>query len=187
MINYPKTAKVNDKIYKINTDYKIALKCDEITRSNISDEERTLAIIYLLFGDEGLNDTYNWEELLKVAIKYLRCGKEVNNEDDEEANMCFIQDRAYIEASFFSDYKIDLSATEMHWWKFYDLLCGLTEDCVLNRVRFVRDYDISQIKDSKERDKWIKQKQQVALKKEIHKTPEQIRLDELFEKQLKRG
>lgn len=186
MTNYPEFAQVGNKKYKINTDYRVAFKCDEITRSNVSEEERALATIYLIFGDEGVNDSHNWEELLKIAIKYLRCGKEVDNEENEEANMCFIQDRAYIEASFFSDYKIDLSATEMHWWKFYDLLCGLTEDCVLNRVRFVRDYDISQIKDSKERDKWIKQKQQVALKKEIQKTPEQIRLDELFEKQLKR-
>ena len=75
----------------------------------------------------------------------------------------------------------------MHWWQFYDLLCGLTEKCILNRVRFVRDFDISQIKDSKEREKWIKQKQQVELKKESIKTAEEIRLDELFEKQLKGG
>ena len=73
----------------------------------------------------------------------------------------------------------------MHWWKFYNLLCGLTENCVLNRVRFVREFDISQIKDSKEREKWIKQKKQVELKKE--KTAEEKRLDELFEKQLEKG
>lgn len=184
MTNYPQFAQVKGEKYKINTDYKIALKCEEIAKSDVPDEERGMAVLYLLFGDKGLKDSHNWEELLKIAIKYLRCGKEVNNEENEEANMCFIQDRAYIEASFFSDYKIDLSATEMHWWKFYNLLCGLTEDCVLNRVRFVRDYDISQIKDSKEKEKWIKQKQQVALKRE--KTLEEKRLDELFEKQLQK-
>lgn len=74
----------------------------------------------------------------------------------------------------------------MHWWKFYDLLCGLSEKCILNRVRFIRDFDISQIKNSKERQKWIKQKQRVALKKEIRvKNEREKKLDLLFEKQLR--
>lgn len=186
MINYPNYAQVNNKKYKINTDYKIALKCDEISKSDVSEEERALAIIFLLFGDKGLNDNENWNELLQIGLKYLNCGKELKeNEDTEEANMDFKQDWSYIQASFFSDYNIDLSNKQMHWWQFYDLLCGLTEKCVLNRIRFVRDFDINQIKDSKEKEKWIKQKEQVALKKEIIKTSEEKRLDNLFEQQLK--
>ena len=185
MNNYPEYAKVKEKKYKINTDFKIALKCNEIAESNIPDEERGMAIIYMLFGDEGLNDTENWNELLSVAIKFLSYGKEIK-QSNEEVNMSFKQDWGYIQASFFSDYKIDLSKEKMHWWKFYDLICGLTENCVLNRVRFVRDFDISQIKDAKEKEKWIKQKQQVALKKEEkEKTDEEKRLDELFERQLR--
>ena len=182
MNNYPEYAKVKDKKYKINTDFKIALKCNEIAESDIPDEERGMAIIYLLFGDEGLNDTENWNDLLSIAIKFLSCGKETKKEK-EEANMSFEQDWGYIQASFFSDYNIDLSKQKMHWWQFYDLMCGLTEKCVLNRVRFVRDFDISQIKDSRERQKWIEQKEQVALKKE--KTAEEKRLDKLFERQMK--
>ena len=157
MTNYPQLAKVNDIKYKINTDYKIAIKCDEIARSDVSEEERSLAILYLLFGEKALDNPQDWVELLNISMKYLRCGKKAENSDEKEANMSFIQDKGYIEASFFSDYNIDLASTDMHYWKFYNLLCGLTEDCVLNRVRFVRDYDISQIKDAKEKEKWIKQ------------------------------
>lgn len=186
MTNYPTRAKVGDIIYDINTDYRIALKCDEISRQNIPDEERALAIIYLLFGDKGLQNSQDWKELLEIAIKFLKCGKQVQNEDkEEESNMSFAQDKGYIEASFFSDYNIDIANAEMHYWKFYDLLCGLTENSVLNRVRFVRDFDISEIKDSKEREKWLRQKEQLALKRE--KTLEEKRLDNLFEKQLKGG
>lgn len=78
----------------------------------------------------------------------------------------------------------------MHWWEFYNLLCGLSDRCIFNRVRFVRDFDINQIKDSKEREKWARQKQLVELKtkeKASEKTAEEERLDELFEKQLKGG
>jgi hypothetical protein len=186
MINYPKFVQIKGKKYKINTDYRTALKCQEISKSDVSDEERALAIIYLLFGDDGINHSESWNELLQIGLKYLNCGKEVKeNNSEEEANMDFEQDWSYIQASFFSDYNLNLSNTEMHWWQFYDLLCGLTEKCILSRIRFVRDFDISQIKDSKEREKWIKQKEQVALKEEEIKTFEERRLDDLFEQQLK--
>lgn len=189
MTNYPKFAQIKNKKYKINTDYKIALRCEEISRSEVSDEERALAIIFLLFGDEGLKDSENWNDLLQIALKYLNCGKEINNikNKKEEVNMDFNQDWSYIKTSFFSDYNIDLSNSQMHWWQFYELLCGLSDKCIFNRVRFIRDFDISQIKDSKERQKWMEQKEQVALKKERIKTSEEKRLDDLFEQQLKRG
>lgn len=187
MNNYPKYAQVNEKKYKINTDFKVALRCNEIAKSNISDEERAIAIIYLLFSDEGLNNPEDWEKLLKISLKYLNFNKEIES-NEEEANMSFEQDWGYIQASFFSDYNIDLSNIQIHWYQFYDLVCGLTEKCILNRVRFVRDFDISQIKDSKEKQKWIKQKEMVALKKEKpQKTEEEIYMDNLFKKQLEGG
>ncbi len=184
MINYPEYAQVGDIKYKINTDFRIALKCNEIAENiSISDEERSLAIIYLLFGENGLKKQNDWNELLKIAIKYLKCGKEIEESNKEEANMDFHQDWGYIQASFFSDYNINLSKTQLHWWLFYDLLTGLTDKCVLNRVRFVRDFDISKIKDYKEKQEWIKQKKQVALKKKDNtqeKTEEQKKIDKLF-------
>lgn len=189
MNSYPKFAEIKGIRYKINTDFRVALKCNEIANSSdIKDEERSLAIIYLLFGNKGLNDYVNWNSLLKVAIKFLSCGKETIEDEydseEKEENMNYQQDWGYIRTSFFSDYTIDLDKAKMHWWRFYELLCGLSEKCILSRVRFIRDFDISQIKDSEEREKWIKQKEIVALKQE--KSSEEKRLDELFEKQLRR-
>lgn len=187
MTDYPKYAQVKEKKYKINTNFKVAIECDKVARSNVSDEERALAIIYLLYGDRGLKNSQDWNDLLSIGLKYLNCEKELEENNNGEVDMDFEQDWSYIQTSFFSDYNIDLSKIQIHWWQFYDLLCGLTDKCILNRVRFVRDFDISQIKDNKEREKWIKQKRQVALKKEIAKTSEERRLDELFEKQLRGG
>lgn len=188
MNSYPKYAYVNNIKYKINTNYKVALECEKVSQSEVSEEERGLAIIYLLFGDKGLKDSENWQELLEVGLKYLRCGKEIiDNDEETEVNMDFEQDWEYIKASFFYDYKINLNNRKyMHWWEFYNLLCGLSDKCILSRVRFVRDFDVNQINDSSEKEKWIKQKEQVALKqKESPKTYEQSRLDKLFEEQLK--
>lgn len=184
MINYPEYAEVKGVKYKINTDYRVALKCDEVARdTNIDDLERGLAIIYLLYGDKGLEDSENWEELLQIAVKFLKCGKEETETNNNEPDMSFKQDWGRIQASFVSDYKIDLSKENMHWWTFYDLIEGLTENSVLNRVRFIRNYDISQIKDQKERNEWIKRKQAVELKRE--KTLEEIKMDKLFDKLMK--
>ena len=177
-MNYPEYAKIGDKKYKINTDFRVAIECQSIaTDESISDYERALAIIYKLFGDDGINDFDNYEKLLEIAIKYLGCGKEIeSSKNNEEPDMDFKQDMDYIEASFMSDYNIDLTNTTLHWWKFYNLINGLSNSemgncCVLNRVRNLRNYDTKEIKDPKERKKVEEAKKQVSLKKE-HKQRE---------------
>lgn len=183
-MNNPEYAKIKDKKYKINTDYRVALECNQVAMdTRIGDYERSLAIIYLLFGDEGLNDKENYGELLKIAIKYLKCGEETTDDSNEEPNMDFEQDFRLIKTSFRSDYGIILEKEDMHWWDFYDHLKGLTENCVLNRVREIRDYDISTIKDTKERRKIEKAKKIFALnKKQIPITDKQRKsVDSFYE------
>ena len=175
MNNYPKYVEIDKKKYKINTDFRVAIECQNIaTDENISDYERALAIIYKLFGDDGIDDFNSYDKLLEIAMKYLSCGKEIDSKSNEEPDMDFVQDMDYIEASFMSDYNIDLANTEMHWYKFYNLINGLSNSemgncCVLNRVRNLRNYDTKEIKDPKERKKIEEAKKQVALKKEHKK------------------
>lgn len=170
MNNYPEYAEVNGHRYKINTDFRYAIKCNEIAEDNtIGDYERVLAIIYTLFGEEGINTPEDYEKLLKVAKKYLSCGKELE-EVQGQPDMDFIEDYDYIETSFQSDYGIRLDQEKMHWWKFFNLLNGLSNSemgncCILNRVRNLRSYDMKDIKDPKEREKILKAKESVALKK----------------------
>lgn len=171
MNNYPEYAEVNGKKYKINTDFRVAIECNRIAEdSDIGEYERSLAIIYTLFGDEGLDDNENHVDLLEIAKKYLTCGKGLDGSNNEKPDMDFVEDMDYIEASFMSDYHIDLSNVEMHWWKFFNLMSGLSNSemgncCVLNRIRNLRTFDVKDIKDKKERDKIIKAQKEVALKK----------------------
>ena len=191
-MDYPKYVKIGEKKYKINTDFRVAIECQEIALDDsIGDFERALAIIYKLFGDDGLDDSNNYEKLLELAQKYLSCGKEIDSKTNEEPDMDFIQDMDYIEASFMSDYNIDLANTEMHWYKFYNLINGLSNSemgncCVLNRIRNLRTFDTKDIKDQKELAKINEAKKQVALKKrEVKKelTYEQKRnIDNFYDK-----
>lgn len=173
-MNNPKYVRISNEKYKINTDFRVAIECNDIAMNeDIGEYEKSLAIIYKLFGDKGLNDFENHAKLLELGQKYLNLNKE-HEDNKEEPDMDFKQDMDYIEASFMSDYHIDLSNTKMHWWTFYNLINGLSNSelgncCVLNRIRNLRTIDVSRIKDRKERERVIKAQKQVALKKK-HKT-----------------
>ena len=151
-LNNPTQVKVGNKLYKINTSYRTAIECNLVAQDEtISDYERAITIIYLLFGEEGMKDKHNHDKLLELAIKYLKCGNEDKIHDEvEENNMDFSQDINLIRASFKSDYGISLD-DNMHWWDFFMYLNGLTENCILNRVRDLREIDTIKITDSKER------------------------------------
>lgn len=193
-MNNPEYVKIGDKKYKINTDFRVAIECNNIAQEDtIGDTERPLAIIYKLFGDEGLDNLQDWDKLLELGIRYLSLNKDTNKVDkDAKIDMDFNEDMDYIEASFMSDYKIDLANETMHWWKFYNLLEGLSNSelgncCVLNRVRNLRTFDLSQIKDNKGREKLAKAQEMVALKsvkREVELTKEQEesmkKLDEII-------
>jgi len=170
----PEYAKVGEKLYKINTDFKVALRCEQVAQDDeIDDTERALAIIYLLYGNDGIDNPSDYEELLKKATVYLSCGKDTSNSRDDP-DMDFEQDKAYIKASFYTDYNIpDIYSTNMHWYDFVALMNGLKEDCVLNRVREIRNYDLSTIKDTKLLTQMREQKESVALKKRQPKMTEE--------------
>ena len=170
-MNNPEYVKVGDKKYKINTDFRVAIECNEIAESeDISDIERPLAIIYKLYGDDGLNNPQDWEKLLELAIKYLCLGKELED-TKEEQDIDLQQDRYYIRSSFIQDYKYNpYDMDYLHWWDFFNDLSNLSNSefgncCILNRVRNLRTLDVSKIKDIKEKEKILRAKKQVSLNK----------------------
>jgi len=176
MTDYPELITVDGKDYEINTDFRYGLACYQcINDKEISDTERGYGIIGILYKQEPPN----LQEALRMAIKYLQCGKEPQPQEERQPDMNFENDENYIKSSFMSDYKIDLDDVKMHWWKFCNLLQGLTDDCILNRVRDIRNYDISSVKDVKSREKVIRAKQSVALPNQITEEEENI-LDDFY-------
>lgn len=182
-LNNPEYIKIDDKKIKINTDFRIALKCQEIaTDPEINDIERAMAIIYLLFGKEALEDEEHYEEYLQKSAKFLACGKEMQQaKGDNEPIFDYKQDWGYIKASFMSDYQIDLDTTKIHWWTFFDLLNGLTKHSKLVEVMRIRNEPLDD-KKGKERSEWIEAKKSVALKRQ--KTKRELELDERWKKML---
>ena len=177
-MTYPEYAEIAGKRYKINTDFRAALRCFEVIEDeSICDEERALAVIYILFG---VVPTSNLEDFLRIAGDYLRCGEKEENTVSENRDIDFTADEKYIAASFMSDYQIDLSRADMHFWQYIHLIQGFTDRSVMSRVREIRNYDLEEIKDPKTRVKLVKAKEAVALPEKFTKA-EQEAIDE-FEK-----
>ena len=169
-MNYPEYVEIEGKRYKINTNFKVAIECNKIAKdTSIRDFERALAIIYKLFGEDGLNDFNNHEKLLELGQKYLACGKELKH-NDGKVDMDYEQDYGLIWASFLSDYNgLDIDKTNIHWWKFQELINGLScselgNCCILNKIRNIRNKKLSDIKDPKEKDLYKKLQKEYALK-----------------------
>ena len=186
-MNNPEYVKIGDKKYKINTDFRVAIECNKIAQdTTIGEHERSLAIIYKLFGDEGLKYPKNYNKLLELALKFLSMNKEI--ETDEEPDMDFEQDYNLIWTSIYSEYNgLDIDKEEIHWWKFMDMLNGLSNSemgncCILNRIRNLRNMKPSEIKDNKQREKLMKAQKSVALKKkETTLTEQQLKsAEELY-------
>ena len=196
----PKYVKVDDELYEINTDFRVALACDKIARDkNIGDYERTLAIIYKLFGEKGLLCS-NQQKLIESGLKYLTINKsseeeksfknEPRNKNELDFNKC----EGLIRSSFKFDYNYDPYELEyLHWYDFYNDLENLSTSefgtcCVLSRIQSILNTDVSKIKDTKERTKIVdaikllRQKYCVSEEKEM--TQEQEESAKAFYKSL---
>lgn len=158
--------KVDDVLYEINTDFRVAIECNKIAiNEEIGDYERALAIIYKLFGKKGL-DCNNQPKLLELAIKYLSFQKDnTDKEENKETNkneLDFFKCQGLIESSFKFDYHYNPYELEyLHWYDFYNDLQNLSTSefgncCALNRVASILNEDVSQIKDVKTRTEKLK-------------------------------
>jgi len=173
-LNKPEYVKLDDgKLLKINTDFRVAIECDSIARNkNIGDFERALAIVYKLFGEDGLN-YHNQTRLVELAMKYITLGKQQNSvktNSHDDFQLDFNKCRGLISSSFKFDYKYDPYEMEyLHWYDFYNDLENLSTSefgncCILNRIVSLLNYDTSKVKEDKERQKLIEAKRELKKK-----------------------
>lgn len=196
-MNNPQYVKVDDKLYKINTDFRIALECNKIAEDEtIGNLERAMAIIYKLFGEDGL-DCENQNRLLELGMKYLLLGREqksLKNDSHDKYELDFNKCVGLIKASFKFDYKYDPYELEyLHWYDFYNDLESLSTSefgncCILNRIVSILEQEPKEIKDSKQRQKLIDAqkllKEKYCKKQEKEMTKEQEESARAFYKSL---
>lgn len=191
----PEYVKVDGVLYKINTDFRVALRCNSVANDNaIGDNERAMAIIYLLFGEKGLN-CQNTQKLLELGLRYLNpnaSAGEAQETDKDKYQLDYSKCESLIQSSFRYDYKYNPYELEyLHWYDFYADLENLScsefgSCCALNRIALILEKDPKQIKDKKERAQIIELQKKLAekycIEKEVKLTDEQEKSAEEFYK-----
>lgn len=184
---YPTKMEANGRIYPINTDYRIALACFRaLDDDEITDLERFYAVETLLLGSDVLEED---EMILKdKIISYLKCERD-DDESDDEIDFDYLQDETRVKISIKQCYNnLDVDKIEyLHWYEYNELIEGLTEDSLIDRVRQIRTLDINQIEDAKKRNKALIIKQRLSLNKKVKMTREQQRAQEEFFRLLNGG
>lgn len=162
-MNKPEFVKVDDELYKINTDFRVAIECHKIAlNKKIGDVERSMAVIYKLFGEKGL-DCARMDKLLELGLKYISILNDFENASKDDLESRFQMDiskcKGLISSSFKFDYGYDpYELPYLHWYDFYNDLSNLSTSefgncCILNRIISILNQESKKIKDSKERQK----------------------------------
>ena len=124
-----------------------------MTNPKLKDEIKLAAILPLCFKKLPSSA----DRAVKACMKFY-CGNLKKGKGSAKASFSFLHDAGLIYAAFMTQYGIDLSREDMHWYKFRALFKGLKSDNKLSEVMQLREMNLSEIKDADIRRKYQKLK-----------------------------
>lgn len=172
MIGYPTHINVQGVDYPINQGWKIGLEAiDVIESKELTDVERAVQLVTLILGDIP-DEVLLAEETLNKVVKYLECENKPAKENQEKA-MDYKQDLYAIWSSIKAHYSIDIFKDDVNWYELNHMIEGLPEKSALMERVKIRTYDMSEVKDPKQRKK-IREAQKVFALEQT----EEVEIDE---------
>lgn len=148
----PETVLIDGKEYPIRYDFRIGMQFERIQKSGTDDRDRVIRLLQIYYPGIPANVT----EAINQMLWFYRCGEP--EEDEEEVKkkrqryqrrnsrdpaFSFAQDAPYIYAAFKEQYGIDLTGTDLHWWKFMALFESLNEETKMSRIMYYRKANTS--------------------------------------------
>lgn len=181
--NFPNAIEINGNKYEIKTDFHEWIKFDVLIHS-ISSNNFIVAVHDLLFNQIPIDIVIqNYQSVFKDIISFYTLGQSDNaqyqtksKEEETKSNKKrlydFNQDSVYIYSAFRECYNIDLSESNMHWWKFKALFDGLNENTKIMQIISIRATDTAKIKSKSEKNRILKLQKMYKIEEE--KSPEII-------------
>ena len=171
----PKEVTIDNKEYKINSDFRTSILFELLMQdSSIREEDKVLMALQLYYPQIPMNINGAIEKM----IWFYRCGKDISKSKGNGKGKSVTQiysfeyDDDYIYAAFMDQYNIDLQDIDyLHWWKFKAMFKGLKEDNEIVKIMGYRSIDVSKIKDKEQKAYYKKMK-------DLYKIPTQISKDE---------
>lgn len=146
----PDFIEIGGKQIKIRTDFRIWIRASLLLYENIELETKLIKLIKLCYidipptlkgGIEGI--------LLFLSGGEREKGKTKPNH--KKPLFDFDADAGLIYATYLTEYGIDLTECNMHWYKFLALFNALPQECGFLKIVSYRGADLSKIKDKEQR------------------------------------
>lgn len=185
----PVAIEIDSYVYAINTGFKAIIKAvaaiDDIGQPPKKETDITAVagyytklnqsidkFLHLIYGQK----THNPVKAFEKAVEFIQFDKDESRVEDEknENSFDFAADAKYIYSAFLQQYAVDLTVTDLHWWKFKALLQSLKE-CKLTDIIYYRTADLSECK-GKELERMVRLKDMYSLNKDKQprKNPSEI-------------
>lgn len=149
----PEQLEVGGKMYPIRSDFRTAIRLEEIVRDKRMDEGLKLMQMLLLFF--GSNIPEDIPGAVDAVLCFYQGGRDTGMEQEKKKEhnrkkrrgsqgkenrqlYSFCQDSSYLYASFMEQYGISLRDAQLHWWEFLALFEGLGEHTRMGKVLYYR-------------------------------------------------
>ncbi len=137
----------------IKTDFKVWLEFSSVFDDEGVTPEKIIKVFKLLFDKLPPNMFDAMNEIISFFAHSPAENKGNKDEKRTESKKYydFEFDADLIFSAFYQQYKIDLTESNMHWWKFKALMNGLSDDTQFVKVVQFRSMDLSKIKDKEQK------------------------------------
>lgn len=166
----PDSLTIDGIVYKINTDFRVWIKFENLLTEDNESEDVFSKILSLIFCDKIPPNRAN-EETVDRILWFYQCGKKRRSVSCGSGKEVFSYDYddGYICAAFMEQYHIDLNETNMHWWKFHALMLSLSDSTEFVKIMGYRSIEISSKMTAEQKSFYQKMKQRFKLpvKKEL--------------------
>ena len=159
----PKTVTVSGKKVPIRTGFRSWLLFDKALASEEIPFAKRLAMAFsAVLVDKELPDDFG--ALIEALLSFYACGKtKAFSKNGEKRVLSFSHDGDLIYAAFLSQYGVDLTRKNPHWYAFCAMLSGLSSHQVLSKIITYRSVNLSEIENKAQRKFYQKMKARYRL------------------------
>lgn len=170
----PTAVEIGGQEYQLNTDYQTCLRImvafEDPELSGFEKQQVMLQLLYPIIPPD-------YSIATALAIKFLNCGQESGSSNEDETPdttryYSWSQDARYIMAAIEQAYHVDLSTTDLHWWRFSYMFLDLPEDCFFSRLIYLRKQK-AKGKLTKEEKEWYYSMREIVDLPEVYSAEEQ--------------
>ncbi len=147
--NLPTSFLIGGKEYEISSDFRTMLELEEIFSSDsLTEAEKAEQALLLFYGcipaevDIAVEKMCFFWQCGRKEKPRKRCGQAAGEDVYQPPIYSFTHDAGLIYGAFLTQYGIDLSCTNLHWWQFMALFESFEDDRVIKEVMRCRAVEI---------------------------------------------